>query len=230
MTLASFPFMALTMQAAAADTPSLLADFLLNLGINLVAIVLMAYGIYFRRHGRRDLLMVYISFNVGLFIVLSLITLNEATMAVGFGLFAILSLIRLRSEPFSNIELGYFFFAMAFAIVNAMQVDGTLFDREQQTFMLLLNAIALITLYIADHPSLQRGTAYSQLVLDRVFSNDADLEQYLETRLKAQIIEYSITRIDYVQEITTLEVRYIRLESVRISGRAGTIPTGESHA
>lgn len=209
----------LATQTTSVLTESLLLDFLINLGIDLVAILLMAYVIYFRRHGRRDLLMVYVSFNIGLFIVLSVITLNEATMAVGFGLFAILSLIRLRSEPFSNIELGYFFFAMAFAIVNAMQVDGTLFDREQQMFVMLLNGIALATLYVVDHPSLQRGTAYTQLILDRVFSSDEDLKDYLEDRLKAQVIEYSISRIDYVQEITTLEARYIRRDAARLSSR-----------
>lgn len=218
--------LAFSLQTPSTASQSLLLDFLLNLGINLVAIIIMAYGIYFRRHGRRDLLMVYVSFNIGLFIMLSVITLNEATMAVGFGLFAILSLIRLRSEPFSNIELGYFFFAMAFAIVNAMQIDGEIYDPDQQWFVLLLNALALVVLFIVDHPSLQRGTAHTQLVLDRVFTDDSALEEHLEQRLGAHIIEYSISQVDYVREITTLEARYIRRNSGRLSSRSAVTPGG----
>lgn len=202
-------------------------DFLFNLGIDLVAIVIMAYGIYFRRHGRRDLLMVYAAFNIGLFIVLSVITINETSMAVGFGLFAILSLIRLRSEPFSNIELGYFFFAMALAVINAMQVGGSVIDAGNQAFVLSMNAIGLLTLFVVDHPALQRGVGFVQLVLDRVYDDDSVLEADLAQRLRAQIIGYSISRIDYVQDITVLEVRYIRslpdasrhVSSASIAGR-----------
>lgn len=209
------------LQATSGANQSLILDFLFNLGIDLIAIIIMAYGIYFRRHGRRDLLMVFVSFNVGLFIVLSVITLNEATMAIGFGLFAILSLIRLRSEPFSNIELGYFFFAMSFAIVNAMQIDGTVFDPDQQWFMLLLNVIALVVLYVVDHPSLQRGTAHTQLILDRIFDDDQAVESHLEGRLHAHLIGYSISQIDYVREITTLEIRYIKSGSARLTSSPG---------
>lgn len=206
-------------------------DFLLNVGINLIAIVIMAYGIYFRRHGRRDLLMVYVSFNIGLFIVLSVITINEASMAVGFGLFAILSLIRLRSEPFSNIELGYFFFAMGFAVVNAMQVGGAVFEPRHQAFILMLNVLGLLTLYIVDHPSLQRGVGHVQLILDRVYEDNTLLEAHLEQRLRAHITGYSITQIDYVRDITTLEVRYVR--KVSASGHeyaGGSITEAGSHA
>ncbi|MGG7380820.1 DUF4956 domain-containing protein, partial [Escherichia coli] len=61
------------------------------------------------RRPRRGLLMVYATFNVGLFAVLSVISVRHVGPAVGFGLFAMLSIVRLRSEPFTNPELAYFF-------------------------------------------------------------------------------------------------------------------------
>ena len=210
-------------------TSKIYLDFGFNMAINLIVIAIMAYGIYFRRHGRRDLLMVFVSFNIGLFIVLSVITLNEASMAVGFGLFAILSLIRLRSEPFSNIELGYFFFAMGFAVVNAMQVGGDVFNLTNQIFVLILNVLGLATLFLIDHPSLQRGAGYAQLVLDRIFEDDRLLEEHLAERLHAHIVGYSITQIDYVRDITTLEVRYIRHGTPSDRSYAGMAVGGASN-
>ena len=66
-----------------------------NLGIDLVAIFVMTYVLYFRRHWRADLLLSYVALNIGIFVTMSLLTQVRVDIAVGFGLFAILSIIRL---------------------------------------------------------------------------------------------------------------------------------------
>ena len=92
------------------------ADFVLGLALNLSAIFVFAIAIYFRRHTRKDLAVVFVFFNIGLFVVVTVIEMTEVAAALGFGLFAILSIIRLRSEPFSNRELGYFFGALVLGL------------------------------------------------------------------------------------------------------------------
>src|SRR6185436_13175994 len=78
-----------------------------GLGIDLVAIVVLAYTVYFRRHRRRDLLMAYVCFNVALFAVVTALTSVPASangstgLALGLGLLGALSIIRLRSEELS---------------------------------------------------------------------------------------------------------------------------------
>ena len=47
-------------------------EFLLDLGIDLVAVFVLAVGLYYRRHRRADLLMGLISVNVGLFLTMTL--------------------------------------------------------------------------------------------------------------------------------------------------------------
>jgi hypothetical protein len=54
-------------------------------------------------------------FNVGLFLALVVITARDVSAGVGFGLVAVLSIVRLRSEPFTNGELAYFFVARAWS-------------------------------------------------------------------------------------------------------------------
>src|SRR3989337_27073 len=67
-------------------------DILERLAIDLVAIAVLAYGIYYRRHRRRDLVVIYAMFNVGLFLALVVISNGNISAGVGFGLFAVLSI------------------------------------------------------------------------------------------------------------------------------------------
>src|SRR3954464_15426789 len=76
-----------------------------------------------RRRPRRGLFMVYSAFNIGLFGVLTVISDKHVGPAIGFGLFAMLSIVRLRSEPFGNADLAYFFCALVLALANGLPLD-----------------------------------------------------------------------------------------------------------
>ena len=99
-----------------------LGDLALRLGIDLVAIAALVFGLFHPRHRRMDLVVVYVLFNVGVFLALSVIVAGQLSIGVGFGLFAVLSIVRLRSEPFSNRELAYFFVALVIALVCALEI------------------------------------------------------------------------------------------------------------
>ena len=101
-----------------------LGDVLLRLAIDVAAIAALVYGVFLPRHRRMDLVVVYALFNVGLFLALVVISGGEVSMGVGFGLFAVLSIVRLRSEPFSNRELAYFFVALVVALVCAIDLGS----------------------------------------------------------------------------------------------------------
>src|SRR3712207_1533212 len=103
------------------------ADVLPRLGLDLVAIAALVYGVFHPRHRRMDLVVVYALFNIGLFVALVVIAAGEVSMGVGFGLFAVLSIVRLRSEPFSNRELAYFFVALVLALVCAIDLGSLAF-------------------------------------------------------------------------------------------------------
>src|SRR5919199_6156802 len=115
------------------------ADLTLRLLVDLCALALLAALIVARRP-RRGLIMVYASFNVALFAVLSVISVRHVGPAVGFGLFALLSIVRLRSEPFSNQELSYFFCAIVLGLINGLRVTET-------GYLVLLDGVVLITLF-----------------------------------------------------------------------------------
>ncbi|MET7338602.1 DUF4956 domain-containing protein [Nonomuraea sp. NPDC005650] len=170
--------------------------------MDLVSIVALAYGLYYRRHHRRDLLFAYVALNVGIFAVVSLLLVQRVDVAVGFGLFGVLSIIRLRSSEITQQEIAYYFIAIVLGLVNGIAGAWPL-------TALLLDAVLLAVMYVADHPGLLGRTRHQVITLDVVHSDPDLLRVDLESRLRAHVLHYVVTQIDYVRDITVVDVRYV---------------------
>jgi hypothetical protein len=176
---------------------------LLRLLIDIVALTLLAVVLYFRRYGRRDVVVTLVSLNVGLFAVLTVITSSEMLSAgVGFGLFAVLSIIRLRSETVSNIELGYFFLALAIGLVNG-------FELHSVVVVVGLNLLLLVAIYVVDHPSLHTTVRRRNVLLDEVITDSDGIRARLSAAFDLEIVALAITDVDYVRETTRVEISYV---------------------
>ena len=171
------------------------------LAVDLTAITLMAYVLYFRRHGRRDLLLAYVALNVGIFAVVAMLTQQEVGLAVGFGLFGVLSILRLRSDTISQGEIGYYFVAIALGLVNAVAAPAP-------WLMLGLNALLLSALYVAGHPKLFARTQRRIMTLDVVHEDPVALRQDLEGRLRGRVQHVDVTEVDYVRDLMVVDVRF----------------------
>lgn len=176
-----------------------------DLLMDVVAVSILAGIIFFKRHRRRNLVTACVALNVGLLLIL--MGLSEAAtggagVGVGFGLFAVLSIIRLRSEETSFTEVGYLFNSLALAVVNGMRLqDGGL--------MLLLNAAILLTMYVVDHPRWHRAMRRQHVVLDDIYPDEDTLKAVLERRLNGTIEHMAVSHLDYVRDITELDVTYV---------------------
>jgi Domain of unknown function (DUF4956) len=178
-----------------------LTDVLLRLAIDVAAAGGLVYGLFLPRHRRMDLVVVYALFNVGVFLALVVIAAGEVSMGVGFGLFAVLSIIRLRSEPFSNRELAYFFVALVIALVCAIDLGSPVYAG-------VLAGLALAAAWAIDHPRLSRPTRRLEVMLELVFADPDMLRRHLEERLGAHVTDVTVLELDYVRETTRAEVRY----------------------
>ena len=173
------------------------------LAIDFVAVAVLAFGIYFRRHGRRALVMASVCANVALFAVVTVLGLvgSSVGLAIGLGLFGALSIIRLRSEPLSHAEIAYFFSALALAIVNG-------FATREPLIGLLLSSVVVGTVYAMAHLTPSRPVQRLLLVLDEVYADETALRAEVERRMGARPIGLTMLEIDYVRDITRLEVEY----------------------
>ena len=179
-------------------TPAALdyGDFFLHFTVDIAFIAVLLF-MFHRRHRRRDLVMSFACFNVGFFVVLSVIFSVEIGLAVAFGLFAVLSIVRLRSEPYNNVELGYYFVALSLALVNGISLS-------EIGFVLLLNVILITTVAAMDRPTFVEGTERRRVTLDAVYHDDDSVREALAERLGSRVVNVSISEIDYVRETTIL--------------------------
>lgn len=177
------------------------AGFGIDLGIDLVAILLMAYVLYFRRHWRADLLLSYVTLNIGIFVVMSLLSTVRVDIAVGFGLFAILSIIRLRSSAVTQQEVAYYFVALVMGLVNGMDVA----DRG---LVIVLNVLLLATMAVFDSKTLRDRSRRVDVQLRKLYDSDAELVADLERELGGRVMYHEVTEIDLGRQHTAVDVRY----------------------
>ena len=137
-----------------------------SLVLDLVAIFLMTYVLYFRRHWRADLLLSYVALNIGIFVTMSLLTQVRIDIAVGFGLFAILSIIRLRSSAVTQQEVAYYFIALVLGLVNGMGVP----DRG---LVVALNVVLLLTMFVFDSKVLRDRSRRMDVHLDGIYTDES---------------------------------------------------------
>ncbi|MFI6918980.1 DUF4956 domain-containing protein [Nonomuraea spiralis] len=176
--------------------------------MDLTAIGVLAYGLYYRRHHRRDLLFAYVALNVGIFAVVSLLLVQRVDLAVGFGLFGVLSIIRLRSSEITQQEIAYYFVAIVLGLVNGIA-------SELPLTALFLDGVLLAIVYVADHPRLLGRTRQQVVTLDVVHSDPELLRADLESRLRARVLHCVVTQVDYVRDVTVVDVRFQIAEVAR---------------
>lgn len=187
----------------AAGSSVAVPELLSHAAIDVIALLILAGGLYSRRHSGRELLMVYTCFNIGLFVALTGITGGKFPAGVGFGLFGVLSIIRLRSQAFSNAEIGYFFLALVLALVNGLPGRGIALPAA-------LSAGLLLAVYFADHPALHPTLHTARVTLDRAFPVSLELRDAVAARLGAEVVELRVLDLDAVRDTTRVAVRYRR--------------------
>jgi hypothetical protein len=175
-------------------------DIAVYLVFDLVAIFLMTYVLYFRRHWRADLLLSYVALNIGIFVTMSLLTRVRVDIAVGFGLFAILSIIRLRSSAVTQQEVAYYFIALVLGLVNGLGLP----DRG---LVVGMNVVLLLTMLAFDSKLLRDRSQRMDIRLDGVFTDEAALVAALERKLGGRVAYQEITEIDLIHGHMLIDVR-----------------------
>lgn len=168
---------------------------------NLVAVGLLVFGLYLPRHRRRDLVTAYLGVNIGVMAVSSILADAAIGMGLGLGLFGILSIIRLRSSELAQHEVAYYFAALALGLLGGLAPSAA-------GYTVALMALILLALYAGDHPRLLHGYRRQVLVLERAWIDEDALRTHLAERLNARVHGISVTKLDLVNETTTVEVRF----------------------
>nr|WP_221475853.1 DUF4956 domain-containing protein [Sphaerisporangium rubeum] len=175
--------------------------------VDICAVVLLVFGLYFPRHRRRDLVVAYLGVNVGVLAVASALSASNAGAGLGLGLalFGVLSIIRLRSTELDQHEVAYYFSALALGILGALSTTAVWLSGG-------LMALILVVMFLGDHRRLLRNYRHQILVLDSAITDHVALVAHLEQLLDARVHAVTVQRLDLVNETTVVDVRYARSE------------------
>jgi Ca2+/Na+ antiporter len=175
---------------------------LLAVAADLVAIIVLTFGVYFPRHRRRDLVTAFLGVNIGVLAVATVLGSSTVGAGLGLGLFGVLSIIRLRSDEISQHEIAYYFAALALGLIAGL---GNVMDILHISLM----ALVVAALFVGDHPALFRKHRNQLIRLDIAYSDEAALRAHLEQMLGGQVTTVVVKQIDMVNDSTLVEVRWI---------------------
>lgn len=174
---------------------------LILIAVDLIAAAILTFGIYYRRHRRRDLVVAFLGVNVGVLAVATVLSTAEVALGLGLGLFGVLSIIRLRSSEISQREVAYYFSALAMGLIGGLNATDPLVPT-------LFIAIILLVMWAADHPALLSRSRHQVVRLDRAIVDERELTDEIEARLGGSVTSLTVQDLDFVNDTTLVDVRY----------------------
>ena len=190
--------------------------------IDVVAILVLTFGIYWPRHRRKDMMVAYLTANIGVAAVASVLASSSINAGLGLGLFGILSISRLRSDELGHTEIAYYFGALALGLFAGL--GGSLSWATP-----VMTVAILASLYIGDHPELFPRWRNQVVNLDSAYTDETALVMRLEHLLNAKVHKVSVRRVDLVNDTTSVDVRYElpRTKRRRLLNTTAPAVTGE---
>ncbi len=182
-------------------------NFLLGAGFNLLSAIIIVRFIYYPWTQNRSYVFTFISFDVAIYFVMSMLTSIELGLGVGFGLFAIFSVIRYRTEEMPIREMTYLFIIIALPVMNSLLASGTEVEK-----ILIANGVLMVLLAVLErewgfHFDLQKRLHYDRI--DLIVANRyPELLADLRHRTGLEIKRAEVGRIDFVRDTAEVTIYY----------------------
>lgn len=182
--------------------------------LDLAAIAVLAFGVYYPRHRRRDLAIAFVGVNVGVLAVATVLAGTTVGAGLGLGLFGVLSIIRLRSREIEQSEMAYYLAALALGLITGL---GALTWLTAGLVVLVVGVLAVV-----DSPSVLRRSREQTITLDRAYTDEDELAVAVAAVLGAPPHRVSVREVNLVSDLTVVDVRYSAPRTAERGGRRET--------
>lgn len=169
--------------------------------VDVAAIMVLVLGLFLSRHGRRELVVAFLSVNVGVMAIAAVLADSSVGAGLGLGIFGVLSIIRLRSQELAQHEVAYYFVALALGLLSGLVASLS-------AFYVIGMVALLLVIWVGDHPRLTGTARHQQLLVDRAITDEAALIEHLTEVLGARVVSVHPIRTDLVNDTTLVDVRY----------------------
>lgn len=178
--------------------------FFIKLLVNFAAAAILTFGIYKTRHNNRQLAVSMLMLNLFVFSIMCTLTTDNFGLQAGLGLFAILSIFRFRSENFKQLDIAYFFGAVALATINGITPIGPL--------LYVINGLIIGTALLVDLKGTKGSSQTLEVTLDHIppyLFNETDAQRELGMRFGVPITTINLQEIDYVKDTAKIQLQLV---------------------
>jgi hypothetical protein len=173
--------------------------------INLVSVLVLMRGIYYRYSTNRDALLGLTMFGIGVFLVAHLLHDIEMSMGFAFGLFAVFSMLRYRTESIPIRDMTYLFLVIVIALITAV-VPASVLE------ILLINMLVCLLARLAETQLLAPRTHDKPVIYENIQNikpeNHQRLLADLVERTGLDVYRFEIENIDFLKDTAHLRVFY----------------------
>ena len=179
--------------------------FISLLFINLISVLVLMRGIYYRYSKDRDSLLGLTMFGIGVFLVAHLLHDIEMSMGFAFGLFAVFSMLRYRTESIPVRDMTYLFLVIVIALITAVVPAAAI-----EIFM--VNMLICVLARLAETKLLAPRTHDKLVIYENIDNikaeNHSRLIEDLVQRTGLDIYRFEIEKIDFLRDTAFLRVFY----------------------
>lgn len=174
--------------------------------INLLSLIILCYGCYFRVSKNAVVAGSFILFGVGVFIITYLLHGVDMSMEFAFGLFAVFTMLRYRTESISIKEMTYLFLVTAIALLTSV---------GQMSFVdfAILNSTICLIAYIIDSNIFIKRYQIQSVCYERIENitpnNKEKLIADLKQRTGLNVVMVDVEHIDFLRDTAKLRVSYL---------------------
>jgi hypothetical protein len=186
---------------------SILGNFLLGFGFNLIVALLIVRFIYYPSTHNKAYVFTFLAFNSVIFFVVSFLASIEIGLGVGFGLFSIFSILRYRTDPIPIREMTYLFIISALPVINSAWSGGTLWPQ-----LIAANLAIVVMLFVLEKEWGFRYESSKQIVYEKIElihpDRSVELQNDLEQRTGLKIKRIVVGRVDFLHDVANLKIYY----------------------
>ncbi|MDD5571340.1 MAG: DUF4956 domain-containing protein [Bacteroidales bacterium] len=178
--------------------------FFVSLLIDLIAVIIIVVFIYYPNYKKQEVFFTYFLFNIAIFLLTFLLNKIKISMGAAFGLFAVFSMLRYRTEGISMKDMTYLFVVIAIGLVSAVQLE--------YYELVIINAVLIVSVFALDGNVIIRREYSKMIQYENIEmikpENHPKLIADLKTRTGLDIHRISISRIDFLRDMATIDVFY----------------------
>lgn len=180
-------------------------EILTRFALNLVAIYILLFRIYFPTYRNKDYVFTLALFNVTIFMVAFLLNKIEVTLGFAFGLFAVFTMLRYRTQTINTKNMTFLVLVIGLALIHSV-------SPVSLAELLVINAILLGVTYLLNSNLLIRNEYRKTINYEKIDlikpEREQELIEDLRQRTGLNIHRVAIGSVDFMRDTARVRVFY----------------------